>query len=83
MTRFQIKDRKCAHPKGLAQSAKRHLRKHAQMQVLLDPAQALAQALSKAREDDLILVAGSFFLAGELRKKWFPENQILRRRKSF
>jgi dihydrofolate synthase/folylpolyglutamate synthase len=82
-TRFQIKDRKCAHPKELAQQSKKYLKKSAKIEVFLDPNQAFTKARGAAKENDLILVAGSFFLAGELRKKWFPENWILRKRKSF
>lgn len=36
----------------------------------LDPWQALEAALGGAGEDDLLIVAGSFYLAGEFRKKW-------------
>ena len=83
MTRFQIKDRKCAHPKGLTKMSGKYLKKSAQIETFLDPNQAFAKAMSEAKEEDLVLVTGSFFLAGEIRKKWFSEQWILSKRKSF
>ncbi len=83
MTRFQIKDRKCAHPKELTKISGKYLKKSAQIETFLDPNQAFAKAMSEAKEEDLVLVTGSFFLAGEIRKKWFSEQWILSKRKSF
>ena len=48
-----------------------------------DSRQALDAALAAARSDDLVLVTGSFYLAGELRKRWYPEKFILEHRASF
>ncbi|MBI4225127.1 MAG: hypothetical protein HY617_02245 [Candidatus Sungbacteria bacterium] len=79
-TRFQIKDRKCAHPKELLALSKRYAKKGAKVNIFLDPQQALACALRQAGAKDLILTVGSFFLAGELRKNWIPEEIILRKR---
>ncbi len=83
MTRFQIKDRKCAHPKKLAKRSRKYLKKSASIETFLDPHMALARALEDAKDDDLVLVAGSFFLAGEMRKKWFPEEWILEKKRSY
>lgn len=83
ITRFQTKDRKCAHPKELTERLQKYLKKSAQTETFLDPSQALTKALSEAKENDLVLVTGSFFLAGEMRKQWFPEKWILSKRKSF
>lgn len=77
-TRFQIKDRKCAHPKSLAEKSKQYIKQGANTQILLDPTRALTLALSEAKPDDLILVTGSFYLAGELRKHWVSEEKILK-----
>lgn len=82
-TRFQIKDRKCAHPKSLAERSEKYLKNRVDIAVFLDPNVAMNSALSEAKEDDLILVAGSFFLAGEMRKRWIPEESILKSRKGF
>ena len=43
-----------------------------------DPHQALDEAMKKASKKDLVLVTGSFFLVGELRKKWVSEEYILK-----
>ncbi|MEK7478035.1 MAG: cyanophycin synthetase [Patescibacteria group bacterium] len=82
-TRFQNKDRKCAHPKELLAKSQPYFKQGTGSKIYLDPASALAKALKLAKTDDLILVAGSFFLAGGLRKHWYPEDLILKQRKSF
>lgn len=51
--------------------------------MFLDPKQALTEALKMSKLNDLILVVGSFFLAGELRKRWYSEDAVLRNRKGF
>ncbi len=82
-TRFQIKDRKCAHPKQLEQLSQKFLKKDARVTVTLDPHIAMDKALKKAKSKDIVLVAGSFFLAGEMRKRWCAEEKILKKRKGF
>jgi dihydrofolate synthase / folylpolyglutamate synthase len=47
------------------------------------PAAALAVALQSAGGGDLVLVTGSIYLCGELRGRWFPEEQVLEQRRSF
>ena len=80
---FQNKDRKCAHPKELLVKSRQYFKKGAKSKIYLDPENALSNAMQLAKSDDLILIAGSFFLAGELRKRWYPEDFILKWRKSF
>ncbi len=46
--------------------------------MFFDPYNALKAALKKADKDDAIVVAGSFYLAGELRKYWISEEKILK-----
>ncbi len=82
ITRFQIKDRACTPPKELYLSAKDYLKPRAMCEVFLDPQRALQKALEIAADEDLIVVTGSFFLAGELRERWISEEQILRRRRA-
>jgi dihydrofolate synthase / folylpolyglutamate synthase len=82
-TRFQNKDRQCAHPKELLVKSKRCLKTGAKSEIYLDAESALSCALRLANHTDLILVVGSFFLAGELRKRWYSEEMVLQRRKSF
>ena len=83
VTRFQNPERKCAHPKDLFFKAKRYLKKGAKIQMYLEPEQALDEAMKRARPRDLVLVTGSFFLAGELRRRWYSEEWVLTRRTSF
>lgn len=79
-TRFQHKDRKCTHPKILLQKSKVYIKKDSVVNMYLDSEQAMEQALKKADSNDVVLVVGSFFLAGELRKRWYPEEWILQNR---
>ncbi len=81
-TRFQTKSRKCAHPKQLLEKSQKFILKGTRSKVYLDSEQALSDAMKLAGADDLILVTGSFFLVGELRRRWYPEEWILRKRKS-
>ena len=82
-TRFSTKERKPAPPIRLLKESKPYIKSGAQIRMFLDPVAALVTAQSEAGEGDCILVTGSFFLAGELRAKWFPEEKILKTRKSF
>jgi dihydrofolate synthase/folylpolyglutamate synthase len=76
-TRFQNKDRKCAHPKALQEKSSGFLKSGVAAKIMLDAESALDEALTLAGPDDLILVTGSFFLAGELRKRWVSEREVL------
>lgn len=80
-TRFLNVHRKAASPKKIATIFKDD-KKVKQTQIFLDPFAALQEAIKKASKDGLVLVIGSFFLAGDLRKNWVSEEQILRQRKS-
>ena len=87
ITRFIVNVRKSADLKKLYQvshriagsrSRDKKTKPNLPISVYNDPYQALESALKNARSNDLILVTGSFFLAGELRKKWVPEKYILK-----
>ncbi|MFC1656526.1 bifunctional folylpolyglutamate synthase/dihydrofolate synthase [Patescibacteria group bacterium] len=82
-TRFEIKERTCADPNTIFQTVRKYKNKKIITDLFMDPNQALNQAFKLASAKDLILVTGSFFLAGELRKKWFDENYILKNRTSY
>ena len=82
-TRFQNKDRKCAHPKELLVKSQKYFKKNTKAEIFLDSEFALSEVLKTAGTADVILIVGSFFLAGEMRRRWFPEEQILKLRKSF
>jgi folylpolyglutamate synthase/dihydropteroate synthase len=62
--------------------ARKYIKKGAQIEIFLDSETALNVALERAQKDDLVLGTGSFFLAGELRKHWFPEEYVLKNRKN-
>jgi dihydrofolate synthase/folylpolyglutamate synthase len=47
-----------------------------EVEEFVDPWQAFGRAIEEAGESDLVVVAGSLFLAGELRKRWVSEEQI-------
>ncbi len=79
ITRFQNPLRKCVPPleiRAVVDPKK-------DVKIFLDPHMALDEAIVRATKDDLIVVTGSFFLAGELREQWIPEEYILSARKSF
>jgi dihydrofolate synthase / folylpolyglutamate synthase len=87
LTRFIVNVRKSAELKKLYQDSHRiagsrsrdkNIKAKMPISVHNDPYQALALALKNYKTDDLILVTGSFFLAGELRKKWISEEYILK-----
>lgn len=51
--------------------------------MLLDPNDALEEALKDALKDDLVVATGSIYMVGELRKRWYSEEHILKKRKSY
>lgn len=80
-TRFEIKERKCANPLVLSKITRTI--KKIPVETYLDPWTALERAQKLATKKDLILVTGSFFLAGELRTKWHSEIETLTHRSSW
>lgn len=82
-TSFSTSGRKSYPPTQLGASARQYQRPEAAVRVYEDAHRALRAALGSARAADLILVTGSFFLAGELRKRWYPEKFVLQNRRSF
>ena len=77
LTRFETTAKKCYPPLKL----KKELNLKDKGKIYLDAKMALSDALKKARRKDLILITGSFYLAGELRKRWRSEEKILRERR--
>ncbi len=49
----------------------------------LQPEQALNYALKNLKQNDILFITGSIYLAGELRKKWISEDFILKNRTLF
>lgn len=82
-TKFKNKFRECADPKYLFELSKKYFKKTAKTKIYEECISALNLAKSRANENDLILITGSFFLAGEMRKHWYSEEHILKNRKAF
>jgi dihydrofolate synthase/folylpolyglutamate synthase len=51
-------------------------------EVKLDPEEAVRKILKKANKNDLVLITGSFFLAGNLRSMWYSDQFVLKNRRS-
>lgn len=75
--------RKLAHPEAVSKLVRTYAKKGARVSACDDPCAAFDRAIEGAGKDDCILVTGSFFLAGELRKRWFSEEWVLEHRRSF
>ena len=82
-TRFATPDRKPAPPARLLAESRKYLKIGVRTRIFLDSSDALAEARRRAGKNDCVLITGSFFLAGEARKHWFPEEKILKTRQSF
>jgi dihydrofolate synthase / folylpolyglutamate synthase len=81
LTRFLDHKRQGADLKKLSAAAAKFTKK--KMEIFIDPWQALDKALAETGKDDVLLLTGSFFLTGELRKKWHSEEDILKNRDMF
>jgi len=82
-TTLKSTNREYLDPKNLFAKSKPYLKKKAWSEKVIDPNKALSVALKTANASDAILVVGSFFLAGQLRKYWYPEELILQKRRAF
>ena len=60
--------RKVASPADIAKLCQKHM-KQADIELFVDPNQALNWALTKAKKSDILLITGSIFLSGEIRTK--------------
>ena len=74
-TRFLTPFRAAEDPRRIAANAKKYFR--GQIKMFIDPRMALQMAHQNAGKKDLMVVTGSFFLAGELRIRWVPEKNIV------
>ncbi|MEN9524473.1 MAG: hypothetical protein RL536_542 [Candidatus Parcubacteria bacterium] len=80
LTRVSSTERRTVYPALLAKTAKKYAHKGTILEIVENHSEALKKAMELAKNNDLILVTGSFFLAGEMRKFWVPEEQVLRKR---
>ncbi|MSU55156.1 MAG: hypothetical protein EXS46_01280 [Candidatus Taylorbacteria bacterium] len=83
LTRFLAMGRKPSPPVRLMKELKPYLKSGASVEIFLDSQDAYRKAQGLSTDDDCILVTGSFYLAGELRKRWFQEEVVARTRRSF
>lgn len=82
-TRSASRSRLPAPPARLLAESRHYTKSRTRTRVFLDSSNALVAARARAGKGDCILITGSFFLAGEVRQKWFPEEKILKTRRSF
>lgn len=82
LTRFLTIKRRSAYIEDLYRLSKK-INKNLPIKTYLDPWQALRAGLKITKPGDCLLITGSFFLAGELRTHWIPEERILSNRNSF
>ncbi len=80
-TRFLIESRKATDPKQLASIINKNWPR-TKYEMFLDPWQAFHQAKKNLKPNQTLLITGSTYLCGELRKHWIAEKQILKNRKS-
>lgn len=71
----------CADPEVLLKKAKPYFTSSSSVRIIVDPTEALSTVLQSADAEDCVLVTGSFFLVGELRKRWVTEEEILHNRR--
>ena len=82
VTRFSVQGRQAVDPKLLFQEAQKHAGRKQSVHLFSDPIQAYEAALKKLASDDALLVTGSFYLAGDIRSLYCPEEEILKNRNS-
>jgi len=82
LTRTLLTYRKSSDLKELYQIGKK-FKKNLEIKIIADPWQSLKLALREVKKHDCLLITGSFYLAGELRKHWISEEYTLKHRKSF
>ncbi len=82
ITRFSSAGRQAANPKLLFNYTKKYLRRGSSVYFYSDPIKAYECAIKELTTEDTLLVTGSFYLAGEIRSIYCPEEKILENRNS-
>lgn len=82
-TEFKNSFRKSADALNLLELSRNYIKPNARFFVDNNSKKALDLAIKNSKTDDVILATGSFFLAGEIRKVWHPEESVLDRRNAF
>ena len=88
ITQVRIGERRTISPELLLSIAKEYKKdskssNKVSFEIIEDHRMVVDRALSLAHKDDLILSTGSFFLSGELRKRWISEAWVLEHQRSF
>ena len=83
ITHFSFAGRKCVKLSDLYSQAKKYARKNTNIFIYTDQFKAYSKALKDSGPQDALLVTGSFFLAGDIRAIYYPEQKILENRRSF
>lgn len=81
VTRFSVPGRHAVDPKSLFNEVRNYL-EETSIRLFSDPIQAYKQALQEATPRDALLVTGSFYVAGDIRSLYCPEDLILTKRNS-
>lgn len=81
-TRFTTRHRTAANPGKLAERAI-EIKPEAETGIFAYPTDALRWILRSAQPEDIVVVTGSLYLIGDVRKKWHPLNKILDKRTPF
>jgi len=82
-TQVKMNERTSVAASFLLSLSKKFKRKDTILELIEEAHDALSYVLKIAVENDVVVVTGSFFLAGELRKRWFSEEWILKHQKSY
>lgn len=83
LTRFRERNRQSSPLKRLYEAARKEAGSKVKISVHIEPWQALDEALAEAKKGDLVLITGSFFLAGDLRRRWWSVDDIIKNREMF
>jgi len=82
ITRFSVPGRQAVDPKLLFKEACIYRQEQGRVFLFSDPIQAFKTAHKKLTPKDVLLVTGSFYLAGDIRKLYWSEEDILKNRSS-
>jgi dihydrofolate synthase/folylpolyglutamate synthase len=82
LTSFNIMGRLSVEPSRLLKESRKFAAEHCLISSDQDPVVAYENARKKLRQEDALLIVGSFYLAGYIRALYCPESQILNNRNS-
>ncbi len=77
ITRFSHKWRRCSMMSELAKIIKKYSPK-TEIELFIDNEKALKRAILETKDDEILIITGSFFISGELRENWQSKDYILK-----